>query len=114
MARFWWVDAQGTLDYRSYMAQKDQLDIPDVAARDLESFEILRVWIADNHQHVTLRAGVWEDPAAWGLMLADLARHVVNTYEPATVADRKEILTRIRLGFEAEFQSPTDIPTGNV
>ena len=94
------------------MAQKDQLAIPGVAARDPKSFEILRVWVADHNQQVSLRAGVWEDPAAWGLMLADLARHIVNTYEPATAADREQILNRIKLGFEAELQSPTDIPTG--
>jgi hypothetical protein len=94
------------------MTQKDQLTIPDVVARDSKSFEILRVWVADHNQHVSLRTGVWEDPAAWGLMLADLARHIVNTYEPATVADQEQILNRIRLGFEVELQSPTDMPTG--
>jgi hypothetical protein len=92
------------------MAQKNQLAIPDVAARDPRSFEILRVWIADDNQQISLRAGVWEDPAAWGLMLADLARHIVNTYQPAAAQDREQILNRIKLGFEVELQSPTDTP----
>jgi hypothetical protein len=93
------------------MAQKNQLAVPGEALRDPKSFEVLRVWIADNNQHVSLRAGVWEDPAAWGLMLADLARHIVNTYEPATASDREQILNRIKRGFDAELQTPTDTPT---
>ena len=95
------------------MAQNDQLAIPGAAVHDPKSFEVLRVWVADNNQQVSLRAGVWEDPAAWGLMLADLARHIVNTYEPATAPDREQILKRIKLGFDAELQSPTDTPTGH-
>ena len=27
---------------------------------------------------VDLRSGAWEDPFAWGIVLADLARHIVN------------------------------------
>jgi hypothetical protein len=89
------------------MAQNEQLAIPDEAVRDSKSFELLRVWIANDNQIVSLRSEVWEDPAAWGMMLADLARHVVNTYEPAAASDRDQILNRIKLGFEVEMQSPT-------
>ena len=60
------------------MADSDQLLIPDAAKKDPKSFELLRVWVANKGQHVSLRAGVWKDPAAWGLMLADLARHVAT------------------------------------
>ena len=94
------------------MSQKDQLAIPGAAVRDPQSFEVLRVWVANNNQQVSLRVGVWEDPAGWGLLLADIARHVVNTYEPASAAAREQILSRIRMGFDAELQSPTDAPTG--
>lgn len=69
------------------MPQTDQLLIPDAAKRDPKSLELLRVWIADNNQHVSLRTGVWDDPAEWGLMLADLARHIVNTYEQDAALD---------------------------
>ena len=91
------------------MAQHE-LTVPATALRDRNSFEILRVWIANGGQHVSLRAGLWEDPAAWGLMLADLARHIVNTYEPATASDREQILERIKLGLIAELEAQTDAP----
>jgi len=95
------------------MTPDHQLRIPDAAARDRKAYEVLRVWISDGgSQHVSLRTEVWEDPAAWGLMLADLARHITNTYEPATAADREKILARIRIGLNVELDSKTDTPTG--
>jgi Domain of unknown function (DUF5076) len=48
------------------MADRDQLLIPDAAKTDPKSFELLRVWIANKGQQVSLRAGVWKDPAPWG------------------------------------------------
>jgi hypothetical protein len=75
------------------MAQKGQLAIPDVAGRHAKSFKILRLWIADHNQQVSLRGGVWEDPAAWGLMLA---QHLVNTYQPFTGQPIRQGLTASR------------------
>ncbi len=65
-------------------------------------------------QHVSLRAGVWDDAAAWGILLADLARHVANCYEETEVMDGLSALKRIKEGFDAEFASPTDDPTGEI
>jgi hypothetical protein len=94
------------------MPQTDQLLIPDAAKRDPKSLELLRVWIADNNQHVSLRTGVWDDPAAWGLMLADLARHIVNTYEQDAALDQVQTLQRIRAAFNTELEFPTDTSSG--
>lgn len=40
------------------MHQNDYLPIPEAAKTDRESFELLRVWVANKGRHVTLRAGV--------------------------------------------------------
>ena len=95
------------------MAASDQLLIPEAAKTDSKSFELLRVWVADNKQHVSLRIGVWNDPAAWGLMLADLAKHIVNSYNQDAALDRLKTLQRIRAALDAELSSPTDHPTGH-
>lgn len=95
------------------MAQSDQLLIPAAAKSDPGSFELLRVWVANNDQHVSLRVGVWADPAAWGIMLADLVKHVVNSYEQDSALDRAATLQRIKAALEAELASATDNPTGN-
>ena len=92
----------------------NELGIPDVAREDPKAFELLRVWIARKGQHVSLRAGVWDDPAAWGIMLADLARHVANSIQQDVGLDRLVVLRRIKAAWDAEFESPTDDPSGKI
>ena len=94
------------------MAHSDQLLIPDAAKNDPRSFDVLRVWVANKGQHVCLKVGVWNDPAAWGIMLADLARHIVNSYEQDAALDRLQTLQRIKAAFDAEMKSSTDTPSG--
>jgi len=96
------------------MADSDQLLIPNAAKTDPKSFELLRVWVANKGQHVSLRAGVWKDPAAWGLMLADLARHVANSYQQDAGLDRLKTLQRIKAALDTELESPTDEPSGQI
>lgn len=96
------------------MADSNQLQIPGEARNDRKSFELLRVWIANQEQHISLRAGVWDDPAAWGMMLADLAGHIANSFEQGAGVDRLEALEQIRAGFDAEFDSPTDELSGEL
>jgi len=84
------------------MAQSDQLRVPEPARTDAKSFELLRVWIAHQDQHISLRVGVWKEPEHWGMMLADLARHIAAT------------LARIVASFETEMGSPTDEVRGEI
>lgn len=78
------------------------------------AYELVRVWGASGKQHVSLAIGLWEDLANWGIMLADLARHIANAYCETEGADRAQAMHRIRQGFDAEWDSPTDKPTGRV
>jgi hypothetical protein len=94
------------------MSDRDQLIIPRQAKNDPRSFELLRVWVANKGQHVSIRVGVWKDPAAWGIFLADLARHIANAYESDAGLNQAETLRRIKAGLEAELSSPTDRPSG--
>jgi hypothetical protein len=96
------------------MAESDQLLIPDAAKKAAKSFEVLRVWLANEGQHVSLRVGVWNDPAAWGILLADLARHVANSYEKDGGLDRLKTLQRIKAAMNAELVSPTDESSGQI
>jgi hypothetical protein len=96
------------------MATSDALTIPAAATKDEGSFELLRIWIANRGQHVSLKSGVWEDPFAWGIMLADLAGHIANSFDRQNPTERQEIVERIRAGFDAEMDSPTDQPKGSL
>ena len=94
--------------------QWDARLVPDAARQDPKSFELVRVWVANKTQHVSLRTAVWKDPASWGIMLADLARHVANSYHQDAGLDRVKTLRRIKEALDAELGSPTDEPSGQV
>ncbi len=97
------------------MASQKYLDPPPAAVRDKAAFELLRVWVAEQGQHVSLRSGAWEDPFAWGIVLADLARHIVNAESMQRKDfDEEAFLDRMLEGFRAEIESPTDEPEGEI
>jgi hypothetical protein len=97
------------------MGVEKNLSIPPVAQRDKASFEVLRVWIAEQGQHVSIRSGAWEDPFAWGIVLADLARHIAHAHEIQNEGtDTDAFLQRLLEGFQAEIDNPTDEPEGEV
>jgi hypothetical protein len=96
------------------MSATDQLAIPDPAHADKRSFELLRVWVADQDQHISLRVGVWEDPSHWGIVLADLAGHIANTFEKAGGLTHLQALKSIQLAFNAELAEPTGEPSGEI
>ncbi len=88
------------------MGGDKQLAVPPVAAQDAGSFELLRVWVALQSQQITLRPGIWEDPAAWGVMLADLARNIVTVHAEADPElDTEAFLAAMLEGFDTEVES---------
>jgi len=90
------------------------LIVPPIAETDPNAVEMARVWHSQGKQHISLNAPGWKDPAAWGLLLVDLARHVANAYAIAEGRDRAETLARVKAGFDAEWNKPTDKPTGGM
>jgi len=87
-----------------------ELELPPIATSDPDAVEVLRVWAAPGQpQQVTLRT-TWTDAGAWGLMLADVARHAAKAYakEGKNPAD---VLARIRQLLDAELSHPTDTPS---
>jgi hypothetical protein len=91
-----------------------QLPIPQPAENDSRAVEMLRVWAAGGKQHVSIATGLWPDPANWGIMLVDLAKHIANAYEQADGMSRATTLQRIKGGFDTEWQTATDEPEGRI
>ena len=91
-----------------------ELPIPPEANSDKMAKELIRVWAAKGGQHVSIATGLWEDPAAWGILLVDLAKHVSNAYEQTKGKSHQSTLKRIKEGFEAEWANETDKPTGSL
>ncbi len=93
---------------------KHELPVPAPALGDANARELVRMWAASGAQHVAIATGLWKDPAAWGLALVDLARHVARAYAQTEAMEERAALRRIREGFDAEWSSPTDRPKGTV
>jgi len=86
-----------------------ELAPPPMANGNPKAVEVLRVWAADGQpQQLTLKT-TWKDSAAWGLLLADVARHAAKAYANEGY-NAEEVLERIRQSLDAEFSNPTDTP----
>jgi hypothetical protein len=96
------------------MTKLEELAVPEQVVGATDSKEILRVWISNGQQYVSLRIGVWDDPAAWGILLADLISHVSNLYLEEKGFDRSKVAQRVVSALQAELASPTDVPEGKV
>ncbi len=92
----------------------NELPIPPAARDDASARELVRIWAAAGAKHVAIATGLWKDPAAWGLVLVDLARHVAGAYAQTDGSTEDAVLRRIREAFDAEWSNPTDSPTGRV
>jgi len=51
-------------------------------------------------------------PAAWGIALADVTRHLADAYHQTHGLALDESIRRIQEGMTAELSAPTDQPTG--
>ncbi len=95
------------------MGSEKSFNLPPAAQRDKASFEVLRVWIAEHGQHVSIQSGAWDDPFAWGIVLADLARHIALAHQLQNEkTDLEAFMERLLEGFQAEIENPTDEPEG--
>jgi uncharacterized protein DUF5076 len=89
---------------------KNALEPPPIAETNPKAVEVLRVWAVPGEPQQLSLLTTWRDPGAWGLLLADVARHAAEAYGREG-HDPKVVLTRIRQALEAEWSDSTDVPT---
>jgi hypothetical protein len=87
------------------MATFDPLHVPPTALEH-GGVEVLRAAIVEGGLHVSLRRA-FDDPQAWGMVIADVARHAARIFARETKL-KDEALERIRTMFDAEMDAPTD------
>lgn len=63
---------------------------------------------------MVLSVDTWKDPSAWGLFLADLARHVSDAYKQAHGRPADRTLSEVLRIFHAEIEQPTDDARGHL
>jgi len=94
------------------------LTLPPAAETDDNAVEMARCWIAEGGLHCVLNIGHWQKASetderhAWGIMLADIARHVSNALEDVTGLDRRESLRMVVDSFNAEIGHATSTHDG--
>jgi hypothetical protein len=73
---------------------------------------MLSGWIAENGLHCTMNVGMWHaqgrnEPKAWGILLADVVRHLANAIESERGVDSDDVIADIVESFNEELDSPT-------
>jgi hypothetical protein len=84
----------------------EALHVPP-AAMEQGGVEVLRAVIVDGGLHVSLRRA-FDDPEAWGMLIADVTRHIARIYANEKEMPEEQTLARIRGMFEAEMDAPAD------
>lgn len=71
------------------------------------------MWVANDGLVCSLRPETWDDTSAWGIVLADVARHVAGAVHELNREDQSATIERIRNTFNSELSDPTDEPKGH-
>ena len=92
---------------------RGELTTPAEALTDERAIEVLRAWVAHDQLFCSLRPESWDEVGSWGILLADLARHVANALAEGKGLSREDSIRHIRELFDAELDQPTDEPSGD-
>ena len=84
----------------------DALHVPPVVLEQ-GGVEVLRAVIVDGDLHVSLRRA-FDDPDPWGMLIADVTRHIARIYATESNLSQDQVIDRVRTIFEAEMDQPTD------
>jgi hypothetical protein len=84
----------------------DALHVPP-AVLEQGGVEVLRAVIVDGSLHVSLRRA-FDDPEPWGMLIADITRHVARIYAKESTLTEDQVIDRMRAIFEAEMELPTE------
>ena len=87
---------------------RECIDVPEQVKSDASAEDLLRVWGTSEGQVFSVRLERWDDPAAWGILLADLARHIARSYAEAGSRAADDALQRLLAGFRAEIPLGSD------
>ena len=96
----------------------DALGIPPAALRDTNALELARVWIAEQGLHCSLKVGLYagdgvsRETAAWGIILADLAGHVVDALSAEGIGSQADLLDALVESFNDEVAAPSSGRSG--
>ena len=94
------------------------LVVPPAAQQDEDSVQMLSTWIAQKGLHSTLNIGFFsangrDEAGSWGILIADLVRHIGNAWQEEQGVPAEATVASIRQALEAELDYPTSRVTGS-
>jgi hypothetical protein len=90
----------------------NQLSFPPEAEAAQEAVELFRGWLIDRRLVCSLLPTAFDQPLAWGILLADAAHHVANALAERYGVNREQVLSEISKAFAREINEPTDAHFG--
>jgi hypothetical protein len=82
------------------------LGVPPAALKD-GGVEILRASVVNKGLHISM-VRAFDDPQAWGMLIADVTRHAARIFAKETRLTEAQATEAIRNMFDAEMDAPTD------
>jgi len=78
---------------------------------------MLSAWIAERGLHCSLNVGMWsaqgkDEAAAWGILVADLIRHVANAIQDQTGISAESTMDQLLHSLRSELDEPTSAVSG--
>jgi hypothetical protein len=89
----------------------DALAVPPLALEH-GGYEVLRAAIANEQLHVSLRRA-FDEPEVWGILLADVVRHIGRIYARDTSPREDEVVEKVYAMIEAEMARAPDVGATN-
>ncbi|MEL6113265.1 MAG: DUF5076 domain-containing protein [Pseudomonadota bacterium] len=90
----------------------EELSIPEGISGEDGGHELVRFWVCDGDDHVSLRIGLFDDdeePAVWGNVAADIMKHVVNALvQTDPRRDPDVMFAEIERAFAQRLKETTD------
>ena len=95
----------------------NELEIPPAATRDENSVELIRAWLAEGANWISLNPHLFknrdfEEEHAWGIFLADTTRHLSNALALESGKNQEETVKQIKKAFIEELEEGTSSVAG--
>ena len=96
------------------MAKKEhkELPIPETSKRQERAIEVLRVWINGDSTMDASANPTFKDPAAWGVLLIDVARHLSRAYAQQTKVSEAEAFETMRQTLQGSWELRASVNKG--
>ena len=82
--------------FKSKKTTDRDLVVPSEVEADAKAREVLRAWVANGGLVCALRPETWPDASSWGIVLADVTRHVANAVRDLKGDDPAATVEKIR------------------